>query len=198
MDFASFFGLDVAPDPRRWTLWLALELLDISASSALRHSSLSKAARHLAVTHGAVSRQIRLLERYLGVCLLHRRPNGVEKTDAGERLHAATRQASLGALIEAALDRHRAPARRHRRRRRRHARRVPAGRERRAVPGGPDRHEQRRHPPARPRGRRTPTAGTQDAGTACTTWPWGSPSPVQASNRGWPASDGGAFGAPQP
>ena len=47
----------------------------------------------LGVTHGAVSRQIKQLEQHLGVPLLHRRPNGVEKTDAGERLHTATRQA---------------------------------------------------------------------------------------------------------
>ena len=67
----------------------ALQAFDAAAT----HSSLSKAARRLTVTHGAVSRQIRLLEQYLGVRLLHRRPSGVEKTDAGERLHAATRQA---------------------------------------------------------------------------------------------------------
>ncbi len=54
---------------------------------------MSKAAEALGVTHGAVSRQIKQLEQYLGVPLLHRRPNGVEKTDAGERLHMATRQA---------------------------------------------------------------------------------------------------------
>jgi len=61
--------------------------------AAATHSSLTKAADALGVTHGAVSRQIKQLEQYLGVPLLHRRPNGVEKTDAGERLHVATRQA---------------------------------------------------------------------------------------------------------
>ena len=67
----------------------ALQAFDAAAT----HSSLSKAAKALGVTHGAVSRQIKQLELYLGVHLLHRRPNGVEKTDAGEQLHRATRQA---------------------------------------------------------------------------------------------------------
>ncbi|MCZ6839562.1 MAG: LysR substrate-binding domain-containing protein [Alphaproteobacteria bacterium] len=67
----------------------ALQAFDAAGT----HSSLSKAAEALGVTHGAVSRQIKLLEQYLGVPLLHRRPNGVEMTDAGERLHMATRQA---------------------------------------------------------------------------------------------------------
>jgi len=67
----------------------ALQAFDAAAT----HSSMSKAAGALGVTHGAVSRQIKQLEQYLGVPLLHRRPNGVEKTDAGERLHMATRQA---------------------------------------------------------------------------------------------------------
>ena len=67
----------------------ALQAFDAAAT----HSSLSKAAETLGVTHGAVSRQIKQLETYLGVHLLHRRPNGVEVTDAGERLHRATRQA---------------------------------------------------------------------------------------------------------
>ncbi len=67
----------------------ALQAFDAAAT----HSSLSRAAEALGVTHGAVSRQVKQLEQYLGVGLLHRRPNGVEKTDAGERLHTATRQA---------------------------------------------------------------------------------------------------------
>ncbi len=67
----------------------ALQAFDAAAT----HSSISRAAETLGVTHGAVSRQIKQLELYLGVALLHRRPNGVEKTDAGERLHRSTRQA---------------------------------------------------------------------------------------------------------
>lgn len=57
------------------------------------HSSLSRAADVLNVTHGAISRQIKLLEAYLGATLFHRRPNGVELTKAGERLHQSTRDA---------------------------------------------------------------------------------------------------------
>ncbi len=67
----------------------ALQAFDAAAT----YSNLSRAAETLGVTHGAVSRQIKQLETYLGVHLLHRRPNGVAKTDAGEQLHRATRQA---------------------------------------------------------------------------------------------------------
>ncbi|MCF6329305.1 MAG: LysR substrate-binding domain-containing protein [Henriciella sp.] len=67
----------------------ALQAFDEAAT----HSSLSKAAVVLNVTHGAVSRQIKLLELHLGVTLFHRRPNGVEMTRAGVRLHQSTRQA---------------------------------------------------------------------------------------------------------
>ena len=66
-----------------------LQAFDVTAS----RSNLSKAATELGVTHGAVSRQIKQLEDYLGVSLLHRRPNGVEKTEQGERLHRATQRA---------------------------------------------------------------------------------------------------------
>ncbi|KIC47128.1 transcriptional regulator [Ruegeria sp. ANG-S4] len=67
----------------------ALQAFDETAT----HSSLSKAADTLSVTHGAISRQIKLLEQHLGVGLFHRRPNGVELTTAGERLHQSTRGA---------------------------------------------------------------------------------------------------------
>lgn len=67
----------------------ALQAFDETAN----HSSLTKAADVLSVTHGAISRQIKLLEMHLGVTLFHRRPNGVELTMAGERLHQSTRAA---------------------------------------------------------------------------------------------------------
>ncbi|WP_170336126.1 LysR substrate-binding domain-containing protein [Ruegeria arenilitoris] len=57
------------------------------------HSSLTKAADVLNVTHGAISRQIKLLELHLGVTLFHRCPNGVVLTKAGERLYHSTRGA---------------------------------------------------------------------------------------------------------
>jgi len=67
----------------------ALQAFDETAS----HSNLSKAAEILNVTHGAVSRQIKLLEMHLGVTLFHRRANGMELTKAGEKLHLSTKQA---------------------------------------------------------------------------------------------------------
>ena len=67
----------------------ALQAFDAAAT----FSNLSRAAESLSVTHGAVSRQIVQLEQYLGVPLLYRHPRGVEKTEAGERLHLATQQA---------------------------------------------------------------------------------------------------------
>lgn len=67
----------------------ALQAFDTAAT----RSSLSKAADDLGVTHGAVSRQIKQLEQYLGVALLRRLPGGVQLTDAGARLHLSTQQA---------------------------------------------------------------------------------------------------------
>lgn len=67
----------------------ALQAFDETA----KQSNLSKAAETLNVTHGAVSRQIKLLEQYLGAALFYRRPNGVELTNAGERLFQSTSQA---------------------------------------------------------------------------------------------------------
>ena len=67
----------------------ALQAFDAAATTL----SLTKAAKVLGVTHGAVSRQIKQLEQYLGLSLFYRRPNGVEKTNAGDQLHIATREA---------------------------------------------------------------------------------------------------------
>jgi LysR family glycine cleavage system transcriptional activator len=67
----------------------ALQAFDAAATTL----NLSKAAKILGVTHGAVSRQVKQLEQYLGLSLFYRRPNGVEKTNAGDQLHIATRQA---------------------------------------------------------------------------------------------------------
>lgn len=67
----------------------ALQAFDAAATNA----SLTKSAEALGVTHGAVSRQIKQLEAYVGSPLLVRRVDGVRKTEAGEQLHIATRQA---------------------------------------------------------------------------------------------------------
>lgn len=66
-----------------------LQAFDVASA----HSNLSRAAEEMGVTHGAVSRQIKQLEDYLGVRLLRRLPGGVEKTEVGERLHQATNRA---------------------------------------------------------------------------------------------------------
>ena len=67
----------------------ALQAFDETA----KYASLSKAADHLHVTHGAVSRQIKLLEAYLGVTLFHRRAGGVVLTAKGTQLLQSTRPA---------------------------------------------------------------------------------------------------------
>jgi LysR family glycine cleavage system transcriptional activator len=49
--------------------------------AAARHGSFLAASRELNVTAGAISRQVRLLEEYLGVELFRRLPHAVELTD---------------------------------------------------------------------------------------------------------------------
>ena len=61
--------------------------------AAARHASFVRAAQELHVTHGAVSRQIRLLEESLGVPLFERRNRAVFLTPAGEQLRAAAADA---------------------------------------------------------------------------------------------------------
>lgn len=60
-----------------------------------RHGRMSLAADELCVTHGAVSRQVRSLERLVGVRLTHGPRNNLKLTDAGERLAR-----SLGATFD--------------------------------------------------------------------------------------------------
>lgn len=77
--------------------------------AAARLGSFVKAADELRLTHGAVSRQIRLLEESLGAQLFERRNRGVFLTPHGERLLAAVQHAfeHLGEAMDAL----RAPAR---------------------------------------------------------------------------------------
>ena len=65
-----------------------------------RTGSLTRAAAHLSLTHGAVSHQIKALEEELGVALLERAGRGVRLTDEGERFAARVRVA-LAELGEA-------------------------------------------------------------------------------------------------
>jgi LysR family glycine cleavage system transcriptional activator len=57
-------------------------------AAAARHLSFTRAAAELHVTHGAVSRQVRTLEDFLGTPLFERRIRQVLLTPAGQRFHA--------------------------------------------------------------------------------------------------------------
>jgi DNA-binding transcriptional LysR family regulator len=61
--------------------------------AAARLNSVSLAGEHLHVTHGAVSRQIKVLEEHLGVALFSKDGRGVKLTDAGIRLRDASSDA---------------------------------------------------------------------------------------------------------
>ncbi|WP_449430426.1 LysR family transcriptional regulator [Pseudomonas putida] len=58
-----------------------------------RLNSVSQAAEVLHVTHGAVSRQIKVLEEHLGVALFVKDGRGIKLTDAGMRLRDASGEA---------------------------------------------------------------------------------------------------------
>ena len=61
--------------------------------AAARLNSVSLAGEQLHVTHGAVSRQIKVLEEHLGVALFSKDGRGVKLTDAGVRLRDASSDA---------------------------------------------------------------------------------------------------------
>lgn len=61
--------------------------------AAARLNSVSQAAEHLHVTHGAVSRQIKVLEAHLGVPLFNKDGRGLKLTDAGVKLRDACGEA---------------------------------------------------------------------------------------------------------
>jgi DNA-binding transcriptional LysR family regulator len=58
-----------------------------------RLNSVSQAAEQLHVTHGAVSRQLKVLEEHLGVSLFIKDGRGLKLTDAGVRLRDASSEA---------------------------------------------------------------------------------------------------------
>lgn len=64
-----------------------------SFEAAARHGNFSRAAAELHITHGAISHQMKALERELGVTLFHRRSRGVELTPQGLDLAAAMHEA---------------------------------------------------------------------------------------------------------
>lgn len=67
----------------------------IALESVVRTGSVSESAKDLAVTHGAVSKQLALLEDWMGVPMFRERRRGMIANEAGER---------LAALVGAALD----------------------------------------------------------------------------------------------
>lgn len=69
--------------------------------AAARHLSFTKAGDELCVTHGAVSKQIQVLEQWLGSALFLRLPRALELTDDGTRLHAEV-NAMLNSLASVA------------------------------------------------------------------------------------------------
>lgn len=70
--------------------------------AAARYGNLSRAADELNVTHGAVSRQVSELERYIGCQLFRRQAHGVALTEAGKSLFHGTTLAfdRLGASLD--------------------------------------------------------------------------------------------------
>jgi DNA-binding transcriptional LysR family regulator len=61
--------------------------------AAARLNSVSQAAEQLHVTHGAVSRQLKVLEEHLGLALFVKDGRGLKLTDAGIRLRDASGEA---------------------------------------------------------------------------------------------------------
>lgn len=73
-----------------------------SFEAAARHVSFTKAAEELHVTHGAVSRQVALLEEWLGSALFRRSASQLALTDAGRR-YAAELTSMLDRLAVASM-----------------------------------------------------------------------------------------------
>lgn len=71
--------------------------------AAARHDSYTRAAEELAMTQGAVSRQIAALERFLGLALFRRTRHGVALTPAGSAYARQVRQ-QLDTLERHTLD----------------------------------------------------------------------------------------------
>jgi LysR family glycine cleavage system transcriptional activator len=89
--------LSPSPSPVKLPPLNALRAFD----SVARLGGVRLAAQALHVTPAAVTQQVKLLERSLGVALLRREGRGIELTDAGHRLHAGTAR-HLRAIAHAA------------------------------------------------------------------------------------------------
>ncbi|MGH7124351.1 MAG: LysR family transcriptional regulator, partial [Stellaceae bacterium] len=75
--------------------------------AAARHRNFARAADELGVSAGAVSHQVKLLERWVGRPLFERRPNGVFVTAAGRELGAETSVLMDGLALAALRSRER-------------------------------------------------------------------------------------------
>jgi len=73
-----------------------------SFEAAARLGGVGRAAEALYVTHGAISRQLRLLEEHLGVALFQREGRGLRLTRAGEDLQAAC-EGAFGQIRDAVV-----------------------------------------------------------------------------------------------
>ena len=88
-------------------------LTDLQAFEvAARHSSFTRAAQELCVTQGAVSKQVKHLEAFVGVELFLRIRQGLVLTEAG-RAYLAKIQAGLGQIEAATVELIAHQARRH-------------------------------------------------------------------------------------
>ena len=69
----------------------------VALEAAARHLSFAKAAQELALSEGAISRQIAKLEAAVGVRLFNRIGNRVELSAAGDKLNEMGRKAKSNA-----------------------------------------------------------------------------------------------------
>lgn len=89
---ASIYGLIVCPMRRAIPSTQALACFEAAA----RHESYTRAAQELALTQGAVSRQVIALEEFVGVALFRRTRHGVALTAAGDAYARKVRSWLLG------------------------------------------------------------------------------------------------------
>ena len=81
-----------------WTKMPSLTALR-AFEAAAQSGSFSAAARSLNVTHAAVAQQVRALEDYLGLVLIHRSPRGVALSADGKALADSLRDGFLAIPI---------------------------------------------------------------------------------------------------
>ena len=79
----------IPPMSRRMPSLNAARAFEVAA----RHLSFSHAANELGVTQGAISRQVKALEEFLGIKLFHRLTRAIELTEAGQEYHVSLRDA---------------------------------------------------------------------------------------------------------